>query len=87
MKNFLVHNDEVKREMLDSIGISNIEDLFKEIPEQARMTQMKLEPAISEMDVQKRIKALAKKNNTDFTTFLGSGVYNKFIHFAGCRQI
>ncbi len=79
MKNFLVHNDEVKREMLDSIGISNIEDLFKEIPEQARMTQMKLEPAISEMDVQKRIKALAKKNNTDFTTFLGAGVYNKFI--------
>ena len=79
MKNFLVHNDEVKREMLDSIGISNIEDLFKEIPEQARMAEMKLEPAISEMDVQKRVKALAKKNNTDFTTFLGAGVYNKFI--------
>ncbi len=79
MKNFLVHSDEVKREMLDSIGVSSIEDLFRQIPKQARMAQMKLEPAISEMDVQKRIKALAKKNNTDFTTFLGAGVYNKFI--------
>ena len=79
MKNFLVHNDEVKNEMLKSIGISSIEDLFKQIPIQARMVKMDLEPALSEMEVQKRIKSLAKKDNTDFTTFLGAGVYNKFI--------
>lgn len=79
MKNFLVHNDEVKREMLESIGISSIEDLFKQIPAQARMGTMNLEPALSEMDAQKRIKSLSKKNNTDYTTFLGAGVYNKFI--------
>lgn len=79
MKNFLVHNDKVKREMLESIGISSIEDLFKQIPAQARMGTMNLEPALSEMDAQKRIKSLSKKNNTDYTTFLGAGVYNKFI--------
>lgn len=79
MKNFLVHNDEVKNEMLKSIGISSIEDLFKQIPIQARMVKMDLEPALSEMEVQKHIKSLAKKDNTDFTTFLGAGVYNKFI--------
>lgn len=79
MKNFLVHNDKVKREMLESIEISSIEDLFKQIPAQARMGTMNLEPALSEMDAQKRIKSLSKKNNTDYTTFLGAGVYNKFI--------
>ena len=79
MKNFLVHNDKVKREMFESIGISSIEDLFKQIPAQARMGTMNLEPALSEMDAQKRIKSLSKKNNTDYTTFLGAGVYNKFI--------
>lgn len=31
------------------------------------------------MDVQKRIKSLAKKNKTDYISFLGAGTYNKFI--------
>ncbi len=79
MKNFLVHNDEVKKEMLESIGISNIEDLFKQIPQKARMGELNLEEALSEMAVQKKIKSLAKKDNTNFTNFLGAGVYNKFI--------
>lgn len=79
MKNFLVHNENVKKEMLESIGENSIEDLFKQIPTLARMGKLDLEKPLSEMDVQKRIKALAKKNKTDYTTFLGGGVYNKFI--------
>ncbi len=79
MKNFLVHTDEVKKEMLESIGAASIEDLFSQIPEKARMDKLKLDNPISEMDVQKRIKALAKKNKTDYISFLGAGTYNKFI--------
>ena len=79
MKNFLVHNDEVRKEMLESIGVKSIEDLFKQIPEKARMGELQLEDAISEMETQKKVKALAKKNNTDFISFLGGGTYNKFI--------
>ena len=30
MKNFLVHSDEVKKQMLDSINVATIEDLFNE---------------------------------------------------------
>lgn len=79
MKNFLVHTDEVKREMLESINASSIEDLFRQIPQKARMEKLGFENPLSEMEVQKRIKSLAKKNNTDYATFLGAGVYNKFI--------
>jgi glycine dehydrogenase subunit 1 len=79
MKNFLVHNDEVKKEMLESIGVATIEDLFKQIPQQARMSELELDNAISEMEAQRQVKALSKKNNTDFVTFLGGGTYNKFI--------
>ena len=79
MKNFLVHTDEVKKEMLESIGAASIEDLFSQIPEKARMEKLELEKPISEMDVQKRIKSLAKKNKTDYISFLGAGTYNKFI--------
>ena len=79
MKNFLVHNDEVKKEMLESIGVNSIEDLFKQIPQKARMGELQLKDAISEMETQKKVLALAKKNNTDYISFLGAGTYNKFI--------
>lgn len=79
MKNFLVHNDNVKKEMLDSIGLATIDDLFSQVPLEARMKSLNLPDAISEMETQKRIKKLANKNNTDYVSFLGGGVYNKFI--------
>ena len=79
MKNFLVHTDEVKQEMFESIGVAGIEDLFSQIPEKARMTSLDLEKALSEAETQRRIKALSKKNNTDYVSFLGAGTYNKFV--------
>ncbi len=79
MKNFLVHNDEVKREMLKSINTPTIEDLFKQIPKNARMNGLNLGNPLSEMETQKQIKSLAKKNNTEYVSFLGAGTYNKFI--------
>ena len=79
MKNFLVHNDDVKSEMLKSIGKSSIEDLFTQIPKMARMEKLKLSDAVSEMEAQRVVKALAKKNNTDYISFIGAGTYNKFI--------
>lgn len=79
MKNFLVHSDEIKSEMLSSIGKSSIEDLFTQIPEKARMLSLDLNDAISEMEVQREIKSLAKKNNTDYISFIGGGTYNKFV--------
>ncbi len=79
MKNFLVHNDEVKAEMLKVCGVDKIEDLFADIPKSARMNALELPDAVSEMEVQRTIKSLAKKNRTDYISFLGGGVYNMFI--------
>ncbi len=77
MNNFLVHNEEVKNEMCQSIGINSVEDLFKHIPN--RMQSLDLPDAISEMETQKRVKDLARKNKTDYVSFLGAGCYNKFV--------
>lgn len=79
MINFLAHNDDTRNEMLDFISKSSIDDLFAQIPKQARMGELNLPDAMSEMQVQKEIKALAKKNNSDKISFLGAGVYNHFI--------
>lgn len=79
MKNFLVHDENTRAEMLNSIGLNKIEDLFAQIPQAARMPKLKLENPLSEMETQRRIKSLSKKNKTDYISFLGGGIYNKFI--------
>ena len=77
MKNFIAHTDETRQEMLESISLSSVEDLFKQIP--VKMEELKLDNPLSEMEAQKKVKALAKKNKTEYVTFVGGGVYNKFI--------
>ena len=79
MKNFLVHNNEMKNSMLESIGFSSVEDLFRQIPDEARMKELNLDNPLSELEVQRRVKSLAAKNKTGFINFMGGGVYNKFV--------
>ena len=77
MKNFIAHTDETRQEMLKSLNYTYIEDLFKQLP--AKFNNFKTDNPLSEMETQKRIKALAKKNKTELISFMGGGVYNKFI--------
>lgn len=79
MNNFLAHDDKTREQMLKSISVSSIKDLFSIIPKQAKIQKFDLHEAMSEMQVQKKVKSLAKKNNTDLISFLGGGVYNHFI--------
>ncbi|MFI3300030.1 MAG: aminomethyl-transferring glycine dehydrogenase subunit GcvPA [Candidatus Gastranaerophilales bacterium] len=79
MKNFLVHDDKTRTEMLTSINEASVDDLFRKIPLEAKMQELKLNEALSELETQKQIKKLANKNKTDYISFLGGGTYNKFI--------
>ena len=77
MKNFIAHTDEIRQEMLNAISCSSIEDLFTQIP--VKFKDFNMPDALSEMEAQRKIKALARKNKTEYSNFLGGGVYNKFI--------
>lgn len=77
MKNFIAHTDKIREEMLQEISCASIEDLFKQIP--ARFKDFSMTNPLSEMETQKNIKSLARKNELDYISFLGGGVYNKFV--------
>ena len=79
MKNFLVHNEKTTQEMCEAIGISKVEDLFKQIPQSVRMSELDLPEGLSEMETHSKVKNLAKSNKSDFISFLGGGIYNKFV--------
>ena len=77
MKNFIAHTDIEREEMLKEISYTSIDDLFKQIPIQFKNFDM--ENPLSELEAQKKVKSLAKNNCTEYTSFIGGGVYNKFI--------
>lgn len=78
MHNFCAHTKETKEQIKAELGIKNIEELFSHIPSDARF-ELTLPDGISEMAAQKELKKLASKNNTQMASFLGGGIYNRFI--------
>lgn len=79
MNNYKANSDDTIKQMLEEIGEKNISDLFSSINKEALIDNLKLGNALSELEVQKRIKAIAKQNKTDFKYFIGAGAYNRFI--------
>ena len=77
MKNFIAHTEEIRNQMLQEISCASVEDLFQQIP--AKIKEFNIASPLSEMETQRRVKALAKKDKTEFSNFLGGGVYKKFI--------
>ena len=77
MNNFIAHTADTRDEILKSINASSVEDLFKQLP--VKINDFKLSNPLSEMETQKNIKALSRKNKTDYISFMGGGVYNKYV--------
>lgn len=71
-----------QQEMLDTIGVSSLEDLFKDIPEEIRYKgDLPVSPGLNEYALTTHLSELAAKNaNTDqYASFLGAGIYDHHI--------
>ncbi|MGC4376537.1 aminomethyl-transferring glycine dehydrogenase subunit GcvPA [Fictibacillus sp. Mic-4] len=78
---YLPMTEQDKKEMMEAIGISSTEELFKDIPEEVRLKRsLEIEEALPEPELVKYMSQLAAKNmNTkDYTSFLGAGVYDHY---------
>lgn len=73
---------EEEKEMLQSLGMSDIGQLFEDIPKDLRLNRdLDLPLAKSEIEVLSILKKLAEKNCTtsELTCFLGAGTYDHYI--------
>src|SRR6516165_1898342 len=76
------HTPSDKEQMLRVIGIDSIEELYRHLPETLRdRGKIDLPDGLTELEVRKRLAALGSKNATasDWSFFLGGGVYHHFI--------
>jgi len=74
-------SDKDKKEMLDKIGVSSQEELFKSIPEYIRLKQgLRLPAALAEPELVRHFEELGRKNTySQYLSFLGAGAYSHFI--------
>jgi glycine dehydrogenase subunit 1 len=74
--------DEDRREMLATIGVESIEELFADIPAALRLARpLALDDGRSEQEVYAELRALAQRNVSaeDELSFLGAGMYDHYV--------
>lgn len=78
---YFPHTDADREAMLQTIGAERLEDLFKGIPPKNRFPELKLPPALTEMEVLTEMQDLAWANDTarEMVCFLGAGAYNHYV--------
>ena len=77
MFKYLPHTEEDIKEMLEVIGVDNIEDLFSEIPTELMGQDLNVPFSHSELELQRRFQDLADKNTT-LIPFVGAGAYDHY---------
>src|SRR5881398_3601654 len=67
--------------MLETIGVSSMNDLLVDIPQTLRLESLQLPAGLSEFETMAQVTALANRNRVfaDRLTFRGGGVYRRFI--------
>lgn len=79
---YISNTDQEQKKMLENIGVSSIDELFKDIPENLQLKRrLNINQPMSELEVNKEIKKLAERNlnNEDLVCFLGAGAYDHYI--------
>lgn len=77
---YISNSDDDRKQMLQSLGVSTIDDLVSGIPEQFRVKEnWKQHPGKSEYAALKLLSALADNNHSDHISFLGGGAYDHYI--------
>ncbi|MBN1320073.1 MAG: aminomethyl-transferring glycine dehydrogenase subunit GcvPA [Thermoleophilia bacterium] len=75
-----VHTDDDRRRLLETVGVSDVEELFSPIPPALRREKLDLPAGLTEPETRVRVEALAAMDTLpDSSSFLGAGSYRHFV--------
>ena len=72
----------IQQEMLDSIGVESVEELFVQIPKDHRLSRpLDLPPALTERELRRHLTEILSRNSSteDNLSFLGAGVWQHHV--------
>ena len=71
---YIPNTDDDRRIMLQKIGVTNISDLLKPVPENLRLKgPLHLPEPLSELELSRQMLAISEKNQSDLVMFAGGG--------------
>lgn len=78
---YVPHTEQDTQEMLKTIGVAKIEDLFDAIPQQLLKTDAdyNLAPGLSEQETRALLTKIGRRNQLPDVSFVGGGLYHHFI--------
>jgi glycine dehydrogenase subunit 1 len=77
---YLSLTDADREEMLAAIGVSSVEELFRDIPAGVRLDRgLDVPPALPEAELSRHLEELAARNTVDELSFLGAGIYDHYV--------
>ena len=74
--------EEIRREMMKEIGIDDIDELFKDVPNEVKLKRrLQIPGPYSELEVRQQIAKTLEKNTSsaDIPIFLGAGVWPHYV--------
>ena len=79
MGTYVPNTDAQKQAMLSAIGVGAVEDLFAAVPREMLVDHLELPEGLSELEVRRKVTAMAAKNKIYDTVLRGAGAYRHFI--------
>jgi glycine dehydrogenase subunit 1 len=78
---YIPNTEPEQAEMLATLGLNSLDDLFHDIPDQYRDPFLDLPAPLSEQEIQRELSLLASQNRplNSGPSFLGAGSYNHFV--------
>ena len=79
--NYTPHTEADVKKMLEAIGITSTEELFRPVPQDLRLEALDLPEGISEMEALSLVDDLARQTREDAPplSFIGGGAYEHFV--------
>ncbi|WP_086314069.1 glycine dehydrogenase subunit 1 [Enterococcus sp. 7F3_DIV0205] len=79
MGNYLGSTEQQQQEMLKTIGLKNMSDLYQDIPKEMIVENLDIPTGKSEFEVRHILENMGKKNKVFSSIFRGAGAYNHYI--------
>ncbi|MFC1668476.1 aminomethyl-transferring glycine dehydrogenase subunit GcvPA [Chlamydiota bacterium] len=78
---YIPHSQKTIDDMLETIGVSSVEDLYKDIPLSLRSVSYSLPKSLSQLELTEEITQIALKNKSlaEYDAYIGAGFYHHFI--------
>ncbi|MGM9549716.1 MAG: aminomethyl-transferring glycine dehydrogenase, partial [Faecousia sp.] len=80
MASYVPSTKEERQEMLYTVGVSDYRDLYRDVPAEMYLEKgLNLPSGMSELEVRRKMAAMASKNKVFSTVLRGAGAYDHYI--------